>query len=90
MSDNWIQDQLPVADVLGREFESVRTPRSTFQYILSLKRALHYTEESEEADRVPLRRRIIDSLKRSESAASKSPEIAEQYREIRADYQAFF
>ncbi len=90
-SQAWEPDQISVADFLGRKFESARTPGLELQYILSLKLALRYTmEESERAMREPIRERIMDSLKRSESRASKTPELADQYRQIRAAYPALF
>jgi len=90
-NQKWEQDQVSVADFLGRQFEIARTPKLAFQYILSLKMALRYTmEEAARGDREPIRKQIIDGLRRNEPVASRTPEVAEQYRQIRATYPSLF
>jgi hypothetical protein len=89
--EKWAQNQVSVADFLGRQFELARAPGLALQYILSLKLALRYTmEEGSRQAREPIRERMIESLKRSEPALSGSPEVAEQYRQIRAAYPGLF
>ena len=89
--EKWAHDQVSVADFLGGQFELARAPRVALQYILSLKLAVQYTmEEAAREAREPVRKRIIDALKRSEREQSRAPEVAEQYRQIRAAYPGLF
>jgi len=90
-NQKWQQDQAAVAEFLGYQFELARSSDSALQFILSMKLALGYTmEESARAAREPVRRLIVESLKRSEADASKVPAMAEQYRQIKATYPALF
>jgi hypothetical protein len=85
--DRWKADQVAVSAFLCRQFESERRPRLLLQYVLSLKVALQYTmEEATRSAREPERKRIVDCLKRRESTAPMTPEVADQYRQIRATY----
>jgi hypothetical protein len=87
----WAQNQVSVADFLGEQFELARAPKLALQYILSLKLALRFAmEEASSEEREPVRKRIVDSLKRSEPVVSRAPELAEQYRQIRAAYPSLF
>lgn len=91
MGEKWEQDQISVAEFLTRQFESPRTPKLELQYILSLKLALKFTmEDAARGAREPLRKLIINSLRRAEPIASKMPGVAEQYRQIRATYPTLF
>ena len=87
----WGPDQVEAVDFLCRQFESEGQPQLMLRYILSLKLALRYTmEEGVRAAREPMRRRIVDCLKGRESTASMVPQLAEQYRQLRAAYPRLF
>lgn len=86
-NQKWAQNQVPVADFLFRQFEYGRSSKLTLQYVLSLKLLLRYTmEEAARRIREPLRARIVEGLKRNEAALSRMPQVAEQYRQMRAAY----
>lgn len=83
----WKSDQVSVADFLARRFEAEQNPKLLLRYILFLKVLLNYSmDQAEKEDREPIRKRIINSLKRREATVSMIPELAEQYRQIRAAY----
>jgi hypothetical protein len=90
-NQKWAKNQDSVADFLGNQFELARAPKLALQYILSLKLVLRYTmEEASREAREPIRKRIVDSLKRNEQVLSRAPGVAEQYRQIRAAYPSLF
>ncbi len=83
----WTAQQAAAVDFLCRWFESEGSPNVLLQDIMTLKLVLRYTaEEGARAARERLRIRVVDSLRRMESRASANPELAEQYRQIRAAY----
>lgn len=85
--NEWTHDQGAVADFLGHQLGNARSPRLAVSYLLSMKLALRYaSEEAEREARAGLRARLAAALARNEAALSKSPEAAEQYRQIRAAY----
>jgi hypothetical protein len=87
----WESNQVPVTDFLCDQFESEWRPKLMLSYILSLKLALRYAiEEAAKVEREPVRKRIVEGLKRRESTAAKTPELAEQYRQLRAVYPNIF
>jgi hypothetical protein len=85
--NKWAQDQAPVAEFLGRQLATARSPSLALQYVLQMKLALRYAMEEAARDaRAPVRTQIVAALLRNESALSTSPQVAEQYRQIRAAY----
>jgi len=83
----WKASQPAVADILGRRYESEGRPKLLLQYILNLKLLLAYAmEEGQRNRRESLRARIVLALRRKEASASMLPEVAQQYRSIRAMY----
>ncbi len=87
----WAPDQASVAAFLGDRFESETRPQLLLSYLLSLKLALRYAnEEATRTERLPIRRRLLESLKRREAALQADPQLAGQYRELRATYRDQF
>jgi len=88
---HWAAEQPVVADFLCRQFEREQQPKLLLSYILVLKLALKYSpEQATLAARQPLRNRVVDCLKRREAEASRLPELAEQYRQLRAAHSGLF
>jgi len=83
----WARDEGSVGEFLGRQLGSARQTRLALQYLLQMKLALKYAmEEATRAAREPLRTQLVTALKANESSLSRAPELAEQYRQIRAAY----
>jgi len=89
--DRWQSDQTAVVDVLCRQFQAETRSGVLLSYILQLKLALQYaTQEAGQAARAPALNRTVDCLRRRESALSAVPELADQYRQLRAAYPGLF
>lgn len=85
--ERWKADQVSVADFLVRRFEAEENPKLVLQYVLHLKLALKYSLQGHEKGVLePVPKRIADALRRREPIVSRMPDIAEQYRQIRATY----
>lgn len=76
-----------IVQFLCREFVTTQNPRLLLHYILNLKLLLTYTGQSEgRQGRLPLEQKIIEALNERASIGPLPPELAEQYRQIRATH----
>jgi hypothetical protein len=89
--DRWQSDPMSVVDFLCRQFGVEADRELLLLYILQLKLLLHYaSQEAERAAWAPALKRTADCLRRRESALSAVPELAEEYRELRAAHPGLF
>lgn len=85
--NTWARDEVSIGEFLGRQLGTAQQTRLALQYLLQMKLALKYSmEEAARAARTPLRTQLVTALKANESSLSRAPELAEQYRQIRAAY----
>ena len=85
----WTRSDKAAGQYLCRQFESASADDEDLllDYLLKFKTLLQYTsEEAHKSARAPLRTTIGECLKSREGVLKKSPDLAEQYGEIREDY----
>lgn len=75
------------ARFLCQAFLGARDDRLSLQYLLQLKLLLRYADQEDmRQKRLPLRQQIVAALKQRATQGNMSPELQEQYRQIRATH----
>ena len=87
-NSRWAGHQPEVAAFLGEQLTAARSLNLALQYILAMKLDLRFAMEGEK--RALIRAPLVAALKENESRLAASPQIAEQYRQLRISYPGVF
>ncbi|MGC2236671.1 MAG: hypothetical protein WA584_10950 [Pyrinomonadaceae bacterium] len=86
IEEKW-SDNRPAVDFLCRIFLAENDARMTMQYMQHLKLILRYSDdESFRKVRQPIRRQILDCLRRREATGRLEPQLEEQFKQVWATY----
>jgi hypothetical protein len=91
MNEKFTDNHIEALDFLCRNFIVEKDSRIALSYILHMKFMLHFTtQEANRQHHLALKHRIVDALKRRAALEPLPPELAEQFKEIRAAYPKAF